>query len=145
MIFTKILENKAAKITTVVALFTGLQFIVPEIRNFIVGEEITNNNIEVYEYIDKKNEVQDSISFDWELYFVQEFMRVDDRYRRDSLKNTERDRYFAVGLRADRETGALHYRNRQGVLSPVKPDDTLKIYRFRPDGTTVWLPCYYEE
>lgn len=142
---TKILEKKAARVTAIVALITGYTFLGPWLRDQIIGDEIINNNEEIYEYVDRENKKQDSLSFEWELYFVQEFIRVDERYEKDSLLDADKNRYFAVGLRADKETGALHYRNREGILSPVKPNDTLKIYMFKPDGTAVWLPCYYEE
>lgn len=141
----KILNHTASRVAAIVALVTGLQFLIPEVQDYIVGDEIDSNNREVYQYIDQENKKQDSISFDWEVYFLQEFIRLDDRYTKDSIKNEKKDRYFAVGLRADKETGALHYRSREGKLYPVRPNDTLKIYMFRPDGTDVWVPCYYEE
>ena len=143
--FGKILENKVAKIGLLVSLITGLQFFVPWAQDLIVGDKIENNNAEVYEYIDSQNELQDSISFDWELYFIEEFIRVDSRYIRDSLKNAEKNRYFAVGLRADKETGTLHYRDRWGVMTPVRGDDSVQRYMFRKQSDGTWHWCYYEE
>lgn len=143
--FGKVLESKVAKASLWITLITGLVVVIPWAQDFVVGDKIVDNNTEIYEYIDSENEKQDSMSFEWEIYFIEEFIRMDNRYVSDSLKGVEKNRYFAVGLRADKETGTLHYRDINGVLGPVRANDTLKRCEFKRMSDGTWHLCYYEE
>ena len=146
---TKILENKAAKLTLLVSLITSISFLTPIVTDFLIGDTIKDNNEEVYKYIDQEIEkvkiemyLADEEAQGWLGHFLIEINRIDYRYREDSLEDIRKKEWHQVGLRANKD-GALVYRNRYMGQYPVRANWEKQRYEYKDSGGD-WTPCFFE-
>jgi len=142
-IFWKFAKSTGGKISVIVGLIVGLQFLIPWAREIIIGDKIENSNQEVYDYIDQKLDENKTEADEWLVYFLDEVERIDDRYSQDSLKADKRNQWHAVGLRAD-DSGTLKYRDRYGNQFPIRADVAQQRYMFKAKDNQ-WYWCYFEE
>ena len=146
--FWKLVTSTGGKIGAIVGLIVGLQFLVPFIQDFFVGDQIKTHDQEIRNYVDEEldrrfGEKEDEGQM-WLEIFLGEFNRIDDRYERDSLAYANNHRTFAIGLRADMN-GIVSYRSRHKKECSVRINHSTGNIEFYRERKQKWLPILFED
>jgi len=137
------LSSTNGKMGLIIAFVTGLQFLGPEVRSWIVGDEVTQVTNYVDQEVEKVRQECQLETGEWISYFLEEIYRIDHRYTQDSLDAEKINQWHAVGLRANKD-GAMIYRDPFQAQYPVRANFEEKKYYYR-DHEGDWVPCYFEK
>jgi len=133
----KWLKGTSGKLTVVVAIIVAFQFIIPEIKNILIGDDTASK--EDLELL--KEDLLDSIHVHRsDMYrFKREFKGFLKHHQDQEIKGKE---FFALGLRIDKR-GDIWYRDRKGDVYRAIPDyERWTYYYVNKEGVTKF--CYFE-
>jgi len=133
----KWLKGTSGKLTVVIAIIVGLQFIILEVRKVILGDDTVSKE----DFSSFKEEVLDSVYIHRSDYYrlKLEFKGFLKHYTDKEIKGKQ---FFAIGLRADKRSD-LWYRDRHGDIYRATPDYERWTYTYiDKEGVTRFV--YFE-